>query len=484
MTSERRSPPLTATPVVGGRYAVGWRVRAHETCPIFAAWDRKEGQWVAVEVLTRGSMEDRAAFIEAADAINGMTDPNAPQTTDVDGGGLRPYQAGLLSDGGSAAGWLRRHGPMPPRLACEIVGQVASGLSALHERRVLHGAVCPDALLFRRDLTCVVSGLGSARAGQEDPQPDLYDLGLTLLELVTAKRVRRSPGLDLAAETEGLPAALATVIQRACSSDPEARFASADELGAAVLFAMAELPAIPRDAPPLVHADLPQLPPNAPGSVPPERRAELAQVLVSAVDPIWSAKETPMLPPPPHLGGEVPKPAKAEVLKPALKPLGRKQVATLAAAALAAAALALTATVSASVMTKARTIGAAQRDASSAVPAMLEALETNRGLLEELERAGGDRRGLDLRWSELEQAPELQRGAAALRLVRDLDDAVGQVTRNPRASGDKLGLAQQMKVIRDAAEPYAAASELWVTSTQHPQGRLAVGLGLAEAPPW
>jgi eukaryotic-like serine/threonine-protein kinase len=85
----------------------------------------------------------------------------------------RHYFLMPLYDGITLGELVRHGGPMPLRRALAIVDQILAGLSAMHAARVVHRDLQPDNVLLVR------AAPGDQRASAEDPAPlvKLIDLG-------------------------------------------------------------------------------------------------------------------------------------------------------------------------------------------------------------------------------------------------------------------------------------------------------------------
>ncbi len=157
----------------------------------------------------------------------------------------------------------------PFRKRLDFVAAVTRAIAKLHAAGLAHGCLCPDNVLLDDDLRPVLSEAGlvdvraliarrdvliyeafaapELKAGAEPtPAGDLYSLGRLLLELTDGD--------------EKVPPSVTAIAQR-CLAQPQARYASADELVAALEAAAGALPLVeevrgpePRKAPPASKA--------------------------------------------------------------------------------------------------------------------------------------------------------------------------------------------------------------------------------------
>lgn len=185
-----------------------------------------------------------------------------------------------LITGGTLWDWVRNHGPMPPRVAVQVMLPVLRAVGAAHDAGVIHRDLKPHNIMLDGSGDPKVADFGIAHvntpladgaytrtgtvlgtwaymapeqrhsARKVDERTDLYSLGATLFSLLTAE-----PPFDLFAADqdtqllEGIPAPLADQIRRATRYNPEDRFQTATEMSEALEALLADLPAIPTDSP-------------------------------------------------------------------------------------------------------------------------------------------------------------------------------------------------------------------------------------------
>lgn len=184
-----------------------------------------------------------------------------------------------LIAGGSVHERLMAQGPLPPRMAVSVALGLLSALAYAHDNGVVHRDVKPHNILIDVDGTPKVTDFGIARwedgsmtrtgallgtmaymppeqktsARKVDPRSDLYAAGCTLYAMLTATEPHDlfAAGLDpgVAREQLGaLPSSLADFIRRSASFRAEDRFATAQEMSAALAEAAEALPPDPPSA--------------------------------------------------------------------------------------------------------------------------------------------------------------------------------------------------------------------------------------------
>ncbi|CAM3102657.1 serine/threonine-protein kinase [Williamsia muralis] len=231
-----------------------------------------------------GDPDTRARFEREADLVAPLSHPNLVNVLDR---GTHEGQLWIAMEfvSGTDAAHMLIDGPLHPRLAVQIISEVADGLDYAHRKGLLHRDVKPGNILITpgadpmnpdavkltdfgiarmaqetdSSLTSVGMTVGTLRysapeqiGGEEiDHRADVYALGCTLYELLTATAPFDAPtsqGLmaahmfnappNPAAVNPAVPAAMASVIARAMAKKPADRFDSARELADAALEAL------------------------------------------------------------------------------------------------------------------------------------------------------------------------------------------------------------------------------------------------------
>jgi hypothetical protein len=240
---------------------------------VYRGWQPELGREVAVKVISTpgapGSAVER--WRREITAMGRLS--NHPNIVAVYSGGVTddgsPYLVMPYVPGGSLRDRLTDVGPLTPKEVASFGARLAAALATAHEAGVLHRDVKPDNVLLSpygepqltdfgiaRLLDSTVTATSSVHAtipyappevlaGQPATESaDVYGLGATLFACLTGTapfpssseeslvalvgRIAGQPPPDLRAE--GVPDALASVIERALAKTPEERIGSADEL--------------------------------------------------------------------------------------------------------------------------------------------------------------------------------------------------------------------------------------------------------------
>lgn len=259
------------------------KVGAGASGEVYRAWDPALEREVALKLLRPGVPGSEKTLIEEARALARL---RHPEVVSVYGIGEEAGQVGLWMEflrGEDLAQRIERMGPMSAAEAVRIGVAVTRALSAVHAGGLLHRDLKPANLVLTEEGRVVLTdfGLGQRRALQDDDplrisgtpmfmaperlsgepastRSDLYALGVTLWCALTGKtpfaartmaelRAQSSAGETrrLHEERPDLPDALVASIECAMAASPENRFASAEEMGAALEMALVP----PRSAP-------------------------------------------------------------------------------------------------------------------------------------------------------------------------------------------------------------------------------------------
>ena len=228
---------------------------------------------VAVKVLRPETLRNPAAvqrFEREARAAAALTHGNIVQIYEVACIDGVHFLAEELVAGPSLKTWLHARGPLDPRQALAVLGQVGAALSRSAERGIVHRDIKPENLLVTPAGEVKVADFGLARvtsenldltqegmtlgtplymspeqaAGREtDVRSDLYSLGATVHHLVAGRPPfagpssvsvvmahLQSPPPPLSEQRPGLPGELCSIVDRLLAKSPLDRYATPLEL--------------------------------------------------------------------------------------------------------------------------------------------------------------------------------------------------------------------------------------------------------------
>jgi non-specific serine/threonine protein kinase len=308
-----------------GPYQVLRRLGSGGMATVWLAEDERLGRRVALKVLRppreEWSIADvRDRFLVEARAAARLDHPHVAAVHDVgETVGGRPYIAMAYCEGGSLADRLAA-GPLPAVEAVRVAGQVAAALQAAHARGIVHRDVKPANVLFDAAGGARLADFGIAKLADHDTtrsgvvlgtiaylapeqlrgeavdhRTDLWALGVTLYEMLTARRpfaggsdaavlhaIIAVPPEPLASRAPGVPAALEALVQRLLAKDPAERPASAAEVRQALVAALDAVDAepVPAARPPVAAPGASRAPATLASLVGRERELALAAALL------------------------------------------------------------------------------------------------------------------------------------------------------------------------------------------------------------
>ena len=189
---------------------------------VYRARDGRSGKLVALKTLldTRAPPDLLTRFEREGTVLAGVEHPNLVRVLEVHVQPPRPYLAFEYVLGENLKQRVEREGPLPWEEAARVVGELAKGVAALHEREVLHRDVKPENVLLsegavkladygllkavdRESLTRTGAPVGTpefmspeqtgVRKGGYAPATDVYGLAATLYYALTGSPPYQGP---------------------------------------------------------------------------------------------------------------------------------------------------------------------------------------------------------------------------------------------------------------------------------------------------
>jgi hypothetical protein len=241
---------------------------------VYRADDLKLGQPVALKFLPQ-RLASEPVFIERFYAevrhARGVSHPNVCRVYDVSEIEGRHFLSMEYVDGEDLASLLRRIGRLPPDKAVDIARELCAGLSAAHDKGVLHRDLKPGNVMIDGRGRAKITDFGLAVGVEDDKggaevsgtpaymapeqlagggasiQSDIYALGLVLYELFTGRKAfeaatladwRRKHSEEQPASpstvTPGFDPVVERVILRCLEKDPKSRPRSVAAVAAAL----------------------------------------------------------------------------------------------------------------------------------------------------------------------------------------------------------------------------------------------------------
>ena len=257
------------------RYEIIMKIGSGGMADVYKAKDHVLNRLVAIKVLKQEYSTD-ATFVKKfrveAQSAAGLSHPNIVNVYDVGEDDGVYFIVMELVQGITLKNYIDMKGKLDIREALNISVQIASGLSAAHENRIIHRDIKPQNIIMSRDGKVKVTDFGiakvadsttvtttaagtvhyispeQARGGYSDERSDIYSLGIVLYklrnhnrlpfislekQLITYRDKENALNRRMSGENPPRPAeageGLADIILKACAYDRKDRFETAEE---------------------------------------------------------------------------------------------------------------------------------------------------------------------------------------------------------------------------------------------------------------
>jgi predicted Ser/Thr protein kinase len=277
MMIENKEIKTPMDPEKFGRYEIKKEIGRGGMATVYHAYDPRFERDVAIKVLPHAFLHDpqfRVRFEREAKMIALLEHPAIVPVYDFGEESEQPYIVMRYMSGGSLSDRIKQ-GPLSVEEASLIITRLAPALDAAHARGIIHRDMKPGNILFDQYGNAFISDFGIARLegssggatltqgvilgtpaymspeqiqGNElDGRSDLYALGVILYEMLSGVQpyLSETPGKvmmmhilepvpEIIKVKPDMPASINAVIEKAMAKDPNQRYSTAAELGAAL----------------------------------------------------------------------------------------------------------------------------------------------------------------------------------------------------------------------------------------------------------
>ncbi|MEK6278413.1 MAG: protein kinase [Actinomycetota bacterium] len=258
--------------VLSARYRLEAKLGSGGMSTVYLARDETLDRPVAVKVMHREMSEQPdqlERFRQEARAVAKLSHPNVVAVIDAGEDRGHPYIVFEYVEGETLKQRIKRLGPLDAPEALAYAIEIAQGLTVAHARSMVHRDVKPQNVLIDAEGRAKVTDFGIARQLEEqgvtatgrvlgttdyvspeqamghgvDPRSDIYSLGVVLYEMLIGEvpfSADSQVGVAMKHVNEELPdvqrrrpeisAAVALVIERATTKDPDRRYQRIEEI--------------------------------------------------------------------------------------------------------------------------------------------------------------------------------------------------------------------------------------------------------------
>lgn len=198
-----------------GKYAIVAELGRGGMGVVYKAWEESLQRFVAIKMLGDQLVNDEnlvARFLREARSVADLNHPNVVQVFAVDTHEGRPYFAMEFVEGESLKELIRTSRKIDPKRALTLVREVGTGLSAAHDKGVVHRDIKPDNIMLTKHGGVKVVDFGIARVDDQvtkltatgmaigtpnyfspevckglgvDKRADIFSMGIVFYEMLT-----------------------------------------------------------------------------------------------------------------------------------------------------------------------------------------------------------------------------------------------------------------------------------------------------------
>lgn len=255
---------------ISDRYEIIDKVGSGGMADVYKARDQRLNRFVAIKVLKPEYSSDKSfvnKFRGEAQSAAGLSHPNIVNVYDVgDDSGLH-FIVMELVEGITLKRFIERKGKLEVKEAVGIAIQIAQGMEAAHDNRIIHRDIKPQNIIISRDGKVKVTDFGiakattsntitsnamgsvhylspeQARGGYSDEKSDIYSLGVTMYEMLSGKVPFagdntvsvallhiQGEAMPLRELDPDIPVSVDKIVQKCMQKRPERRYHTASEL--------------------------------------------------------------------------------------------------------------------------------------------------------------------------------------------------------------------------------------------------------------
>ena len=255
---------------ISDRYEIIDIVGSGGMADVYKAKDQRLNRFVAIKVLKPEYANDTNfvnKFIGEAQSAAGLSHPNIVNVYDVGNENGLHYIVMELVEGITLKRFIERKGKLDIKEAIGIAIQIAQGMEAAHDNKIIHRDIKPQNIIISKDGKVKVTDFGiakasnsntitsnamgsvhylspeQARGGYSDEKSDIYSLGVTLYEMLSGQvpfagdntvsvalsHLQQEP-TPLRELDKNIPVSVDKIVQKCMQKRPERRYHSASEL--------------------------------------------------------------------------------------------------------------------------------------------------------------------------------------------------------------------------------------------------------------
>ena len=256
---------------LGNRYEILERIGTGGMAVVYKAKCHYLNRLVAVKILKSDLAQDadfRRRFNTESQAVAQLSHPNIVSVYDVSKGGDTEYIVMELVDGITLKQYMEKRGQLSWREALHFITQIMRALQHAHSRGVVHRDIKPQNMMVLRDGSVKVTDFGiaclensaqtltqealgsvhyispeQARGDRSSARSDIYSAGVVLYEMLTSRlpfegdsavsvAIQHLSSIPLAPRdiNPDIPEQMELICMKAMASDPDRRYASAEEM--------------------------------------------------------------------------------------------------------------------------------------------------------------------------------------------------------------------------------------------------------------